>query len=169
MQPHHTTRKPYRKTPVVERFWKYVTPGPLTECWLWHGPTDGDEGYGRLYLVGNKYIYAHRLAYQIHHGSIPDGLDILHDCDTRLCCNPHHLYAGTHAENMEDMKSRKRYVLPGFKGEEYSHAKLTTANVIEIRAMHQSGIPRKDIAQQFGINPGTVTKIVSRQRWAHVP
>lgn len=173
----HTTRR-YSYGTIEQRFWQYTAVGPFTECWLWHGPTDGDEGYGRLYIGRHKYIYAHRLSYQIHKGPISDNLDILHTCDVnypvgdvtyRLCVNPCHLYDGTHAENMEDMKNKKRYVMPNLKGEEYSHAKLTTAQVIEIRAMYQSGIPQTHLAQQFGVHSDHIGRIVRRTRWAHVP
>jgi hypothetical protein len=105
----HTTRRYPGKT-LEEKFWLYITVGPFTDCWLWHGPTDCDEGYGRLYISRHKHIYAHRLSYELHFGPIPDGLDILHGCDNPRCVNPYHLSAGTHQDNMDDMIAKGRLV-----------------------------------------------------------
>lgn len=154
---------------LEERFWQFVTPDLVTVCWLWQGGTDGDEGYGRLHTSGKKYIYAHRLSYQLHHGTLPNDLDILHRCDNRRCVNPYHLYAGTHADNMADMKARKRYVISGVRGEANGQSKLTTTDVIEIRAMSEHGVTQKDIAQRFGVPQSSVSKIIRRKQWAHIP
>lgn len=165
----HTTRRYPGKT-LEEKFWLYTSVGAITDCWIWHGPTDGDEGYGRVCVGRRTSIYAHRLSYQIHNGPIPDGLDILHSCDNPQCVNPCHLRAGTHLDNMKDMIARGHLVQPEPRRGESNHfSKLTEAAVIEIRALHEAGIPRRTIALRFGIVPGTVTKIVSRQRWNHIP
>lgn len=79
-----------------------------TACWLWtRARTSG--GYGHFRLMGMQ-VYAHRASYEAHVGPIPDGLHILHACDTPACVNPAHLRPGTHQENMHDRDSRGRGV-----------------------------------------------------------
>lgn len=69
-------------------------------CWLWTGATT-DEGYGQLRRDGERF-YVHRVAA----GDVPDGKQVNHHCDVRNCCNPDHVYVGTHAENMRDAAER---------------------------------------------------------------
>lgn len=74
-------------------------------CWLWLGPaTLKGKGYGLLVTgprTARVYIIAHRFAYEAFRGPVPDGLELDHIvCDQKLCCNPWHLKAVTHRENM---------------------------------------------------------------------
>lgn len=78
---------------------------PESGCWLWLGGWDND-GYGKINKNGKTVAYAHRFFYQIHKGEIPDGKLVLHKCDSPACCNPDHLFLGTHADNALD-KCRK--------------------------------------------------------------
>lgn len=79
-------------------------------CIEWQGHSD-PKGYGRFSAKGE--ILAHRLAYRMHNGPIPDGYMVLHRCDNRLCVNPQHLFVGDNQANMDDMvrkgRSVKRY------------------------------------------------------------
>ncbi len=78
-------------------------------CWLWLG-YKRCNGYGALKVDApkNKIEYAHRIAYKLWKGSIPDHLDVCHSCDVRNCINPDHLWVGTHQENMNDAFSKGR-------------------------------------------------------------
>jgi hypothetical protein len=75
-------------------------------CRLWCGGVNGG-GYGQISVDGRKML-VHRVAYQLAFGPIPDGLDVLHHCDTPCCISPDHLYAGTHQDNMDAMVRRGR-------------------------------------------------------------
>jgi hypothetical protein len=68
------------------------------------------EGYGRITEGGHagRIVYAHRVAWELVHGPIPEGLLVLHTCDNPPCCNPAHLRVGTHLENIQEMYDRKR-------------------------------------------------------------
>jgi len=89
---------------LIDRFWRFVYRGLEDECWNWIGSTTG-EGYGRFSVGGRngKKLGAHQVSYMIKHGSIPEGLFVLHKCNNKVCVNPNHLYAGTHEQNMLDL------------------------------------------------------------------
>jgi hypothetical protein len=89
---------------IAERIAYYSKPDPLSGCRIWHGYLEG--GYGCLYFQ-NKQRFAHRLAWEVKHGPIPDGLVLRHRCNARGCCNPDHLVPGTRAENNADQKAER--------------------------------------------------------------
>lgn len=67
-------------------------------CWYWAGSINA-SGYGNMYVNGRTQL-AHRVMYEIEYGESPDGFDVDHICDTRICINPEHLRLLTHAENV---------------------------------------------------------------------
>jgi hypothetical protein len=90
---------------VETRFWKYVAPIPDDRgCWEWSGSLMV-VGYGQL-NVDKRPVGAHRLSWEIHNGTIPNGLHILHRCDNKSCVNPAHLFLGTHLDNMADAHAK---------------------------------------------------------------
>lgn len=89
-----------------ERFWSHVNIGSTEDCWEWQGAKD-PNGYGRCGWRG-KTMLVHRVAFLFHHGNLSPDLFICHACDNPSCCNPNHLFSGTHSDNMKDMVSKGR-------------------------------------------------------------
>jgi hypothetical protein len=88
------------------RFWSKVIVSP-SGCWLWAAAKD-HRGYGRYSLNGRDPA-AHRVAHEALIGPIPDGLYVLHGCDTPSCVNPNHLRAGTQGDNLRECVDRGRH------------------------------------------------------------
>ena len=102
-------RRRYKTPFTPAEFWKRVDVRGPQDCWLWQGTTIPRNGYGTFWHADLKQmVTAHRGAYLITHGAIPDGLEVMHSCDVRLCQNPAHLKLGTHLENMQDMQAKGR-------------------------------------------------------------
>lgn len=103
---------------LSQRFWARVERGTETECWNWRGARTATNytgvqsrpGYGVM-TNGSSWsgsVYTHRLAWILTYGPIPRGLCVCHHCDNGLCCNPRHLFVGTHLDNMRDMVAKGR-------------------------------------------------------------
>lgn len=105
-------RKPGRPSiPIADRFWSKVQ--KTDACWLWTSNVH-HNGYGQIAQSRNgatrqRWVWAHRVAWELTHGPIADGLLVLHRCDTPLCVNPAHLFLGTHLENIADSVRKGRY------------------------------------------------------------
>jgi hypothetical protein len=146
-----------------ERFLAKVCPEPGSGCWLWRGMVVG-SGYGMVRFERKMYP-AHRLAWKLFRGEIAPGLAVCHKCDVRTCVNPEHLFLGTHAENMKDMKKKGRSP----HGDEHSRSKLTAKNVSRIKAMLAEGHMRvSEIARAFGVTHATIDCIGKGKTWRHV-
>ena len=76
------------------------------ECWIW-SRSRNSKGYGKL-KIKKRIIFVHRYVYTLVHGPIPSGLQVMHSCDVRLCCNPDHLSTGTNDDNVRDMIAKGR-------------------------------------------------------------
>tara|TARA_Y100000310_G_C20681727_1_gene816384 strand:+ start:1407 stop:1976 length:570 start_codon:yes stop_codon:yes gene_type:complete len=126
----------YDKDKIVERFLLKINKDTDTGCWLWTG-WRSQENYGGFYCMyeGKGKIYpAHRFSYMIHNNGIPDGLQILHKCNNKPCVNPEHLYAGTHLDNMKDLRDAgtlkgKNNPNYGVKCTEEKRRKLSKASI----------------------------------------
>jgi hypothetical protein len=119
------------------------------------------KGYGHQYVTigrGKGYeLYAHRAAFMLAWGSIPPGLSVRHTCDNRACINPMHLQLGTHAQNMADVKVRRRWAKPW--------AKVTWVDVRDIRERDAEGVTRAVIAVEYGLAQSTVSRIITGRTW----
>lgn len=97
-------------------------------------------------------------------GKIPKGLSILHKCDNPSCINPAHLFLGTQADNIKDMRSKGRNP----KGEDYNHAKLNNNDVRNIRLLLLEGMPQTKIALLHNVSRTAIYHIKTGQTWSHI-
>lgn len=149
----------------VAHFWERVDKGE--GCWTWNAGTD-TNGYGVVWLGAcRKNALAHRVAWTLANGRIPDELDVLHSCDNTSCVGIHHLFLGTHLDNMHDRDRKGRGALPGFKGEQHGMAKLTEDAVRDIRSK-RGIVDGNMLAAQYGVARVTIYQVWRRKLWAHV-
>lgn len=149
---------------TLSRFMKWVCPTTTIhgECWTWVGSKNA-HGYGRFGINGKNY-YAHRIAWQIKHGDIPDGMSVCHKCDRTSCVNPNHLFLGSQKDNLNDASTKGRTS----RGSHRPKAKLREGQIKEIILLKSQGIKQKQIALKFGVGQATISRIVHRTKWKHV-
>ena len=162
-------KKRWRQTDL-ERFTSKYSVNDETGCWVWCAATVGlDFNYGKFWING-KYDKAHRAAYMLLVGDIPYGMWVLHKCDNPSCVNPGHLFLGTRQDNVNDMLSKGRngqHKNPP-RGERKKDSKLKGVDVLDIRSRCADGETQSSVGKLYGIAQTTVSKIINRQRWAHI-
>ena len=152
--------------PLSERFNEKYEPVTESGCWLWTAFTNAC-GYG-CFRVAEASLLAHRVSYELHVGPIPDGLHVLHKCDTPPCVNPAHLFLGTHTENMADMVAKGRCHPGMVRGEGHGRSKLTEAGVRKIRAALRAGIRPSAIAREYPVGSAMIRRIKHGLAWTHI-
>jgi hypothetical protein len=176
----------------IIRFWSRVDTSDHWGCWPWMGSRT-KFGHGQVTLA-LKRCHAHRLAYELVYGEIPDGLVVSHACNNAPCCNPTHLKAVTQSENVRYMYLSGRAYSQGqhysklrpealsrgdahysrqhperlARGERNGAATLTADKVREIRRMFADGVTQTEIGRRLGVAQTNVSLIVRGKRWAHV-
>jgi hypothetical protein len=145
-----------------ERFWSKVDIKGENECWEYKGYIT-QSGYGQFRLKG-KGVRAHRFAYELTKGTIPEGACICHTCDNRPCCNPKHLWKGNPKENTEDRINKGRTLC----GENNGRSKFTEDDIISMKRLYQSGFTVGYIASRFGVGHGHISNILSGRQWKGV-
>ncbi len=153
----------------INRFWSCVDQsGGPDACWEWTRSKKA-FGHGRVSLHGRDLI-AHRVAYVLTHGDVPMGTMVCHACDNPACCNPRHLWAGTQGDNVRDCVAKGRNAYAPRRGEEHPKARLTEAEVLEIRRLYRRGeAGYRRLAVRFGVTPMAIKAIVVRRSWDHLP
>lgn len=149
------------RTPDLKTaFDRRVVVGPPDECWRWNGCTDKD-GYPLVMFRGKSYR-ANRVALILAGRAASDDQMACHTCGNAWCVNPSHIYAGTAKENARDKIAHGTHRA----GRQCSAAKLTEADVIEIRA---SSGTNAALSERFNISPSNISMIRRRKTWRHVP
>jgi hypothetical protein len=130
--------------------------------------------------LGPRILKAHRLMWQMEHGSIPAGMFVCHHCDNPPCTNPAHLFLGTNAENMRDMRRKGRGVPPPvrfggpggvppkLRGEKHGRAKLSSGDVLDARAAYGAGARIAELARRYGVHPRTMRDALLGKHWSHL-
>jgi hypothetical protein len=153
-----TTR---RKSHTPEqRFLAKVDQRGPDECWPWIASFDG-KGYGQFW-DGERRRPAHAYAFELFYGVYLGEYICCHACDNPACVNPHHLFSGTVADNMRDMRDKGRRYQPDVRGEKNGRAKLTEATVEVIRFRYASGESSRELARAFGVNRTTIIRAIQR-------
>jgi len=161
---------------VTERFWSKVDrSGGPDACWPYLGYISKD-GYAHFGIRRDDVVTAHRHALELTLGPLEDDVEACHNCEGRYpagsiayraCCNPSHLWPGTHSENMADMVAKGRHV--ACPGEDHGMAKLTEAAVRDILATCSTRRrQQRKMARKYNVHDATISRIVLRQTWAHV-
>lgn len=155
------------RKPLEQRFWEKVE--RADGCWKWLAATN-DDGYGVITVTtdnGKTAMLAHRLSWQLHHGPIPDGLDVCHTCDNPPCPRPDHLFLGTALDNIRDCvsKGRTNGAAKSMPGERHPMAKLTWVAVDEIRSAPRGYGKTKALCEKFGVGYSTISYIRAGKRW----
>lgn len=171
----------------MDAFWSRVEKRNEDECWPWR-PKPHKSGYGQFKHRGGTYK-AHRVAFALTVGGIEwstgesgsRGALVLHKCDNRRCCNPAHLFLGGQDANIKDAATKQRMA----HGEEHVLAKLTVAQVVEIKKLWRAGLiahrqgrgwhrtshPRislRSLGVLCGVSGKTIEQLLSGRAWKGV-
>ena len=141
----------------AREFWSLVDVKGSDDCWLWQGGKNGD-GYGYY-----KQRRANRLALSLAKGPIKHYA--LHTCGSENCCNPNHLYDGTHEQNMVDMQNDGTHDGKNRRSEDHPCALLSNDDVRAIRASPAKG---RALAKQYGVSEATISSIRHYTRWSYL-
>lgn len=115
------------------------------------------DGYGVL-QSNYRRVMAHRLAFELEVGAIPEGLLVCHRCDNPPCCNPSHLFLGTVAVNAWDMAQKGR----SLRRSRNPAARLTEEQFNELERRAANGEPKSHIARDLGVTPTAVGNYLKR-------
>lgn len=139
-------------------------------CEIVYNPSWRDRnGYAQVMRRGGRkntrHRKAHRFVWELYRGPIPEGMFVLHACDTPACVALDHLRLGTVADNNRDRVERGRSVA----GERHHNSRLTDELVIEIRERHAAGgITLQELAAEYGVGRHAIWCVVKRKTWRHV-
>lgn len=151
-------------TPLLDRLFAKVDVRSIGECWPFTGYKL--KGYGRIGLGSRRdgAAYAHRIVCEVAHGPPPPGGQARHLCGVPACCNPDHLSWGSQADNERDKRSHGT----DNRGERHGRAKLTAADVREVRDRIERGETQRSIALHFGVAQQSISEIATGKTWGHL-
>lgn len=141
------------------RFWAKVDRGPDGACWPWLASRLGTDGYGQFTLmtpggISRKqlHLYAHRVAWIVTYGDIPEGISVLHSCDTPTCVNPAHLFLGTQLDNMRDAAAKGRLSIPKRRTRRFKQTAITR--------YLDGGVTLDELAAEYSVHKLTIHRWV---------
>jgi hypothetical protein len=143
------------------------------ECWPYVHAEEVESSRKRLghtmFHTGERSMPTSRFGYEVAFGPIgDDSLFVCHTCDHGWCQNPAHWFLGTQAQNMRDAAEKGRIITPDNRGARHGMAKLTEAQVEEIRARYARGdIRQRDLGAEYGIGQQQVSRILRGDSWGH--
>ena len=144
----------------LKSFWSKIDKsGGLNSCWMWMGAKT-ILGYGRKW-DGKRYLYAHRISYELFYGFCPNKLVICHNCDIPSCVNPRHLTLGTQRDNIKDMIQKSR------QAKEFRrwNCKLSNSQIEEIRARYADGnLKQWELGLEYGVRQDHISRIVNYKK-----
>jgi hypothetical protein len=148
---------------IIDRFWSKVDKPNQNGCREWIAGLHGlgpRNRYG-AYWDGTKMIKAHRFAWIVTNGDIPEEKLVLHKCDNKICCNTEHLYIGTEGDNIGDRESRNP-VDRAICG--VTHTKLYEHEVLEIRKL-KGEVPQNKVATMYCVSKNIIYRIWNRDKF----
>jgi hypothetical protein len=156
---------PGKPANTPEVLWSKVDKRGEDECWNWKGFINHD-GYGRTW-INDKGYYAHRVIYSLVYPNIinlnaPSSTDetgfLLHICDNPSCCNPKHLWVGSHWDNMADKVKKGRS--PDFSGGKGPRCKLTMEQAREARLFRKNGMTIPQLMEKFNLSRASMKTLL---------
>jgi hypothetical protein len=162
----------YTALPLADRLWAKVDRSDT--CWTWIGAV-GSKGYGSISINGRE-VRVHVVAWQLAAGPIPDGMLVCHTCDVRRCTRNDdigvyvvggveyerrgHLWLGTNAANLVDMRSKGRYPV----GDVRSDAKISDDSIRAMRERYRKGgISMRALAREAGLSLSHTQRLLREQ------
>ena len=136
---------------TITKFWSRVNQLDNYKCWPWLAGKN-KKGYGVFWIETKLPIYAHRLAYYLRYRENIIDFDILHHCDNPTCCNPSHLFKGTHTDNMNDKISKGRAI-----GNPPKHYE---GEIFLMRRLFSAGISLNKISKMFRGNSSYIGALI---------
>jgi hypothetical protein len=144
-----------------KEFWSFVDKS--SDCWEWTGSTR--KGYGKFHPSRGVTISAHRYSYLLAYGIDPGGQLVCHKCDNRICVRPTHLFLGSHQDNSDDKIAKGRNITADLSGTRNPRARLTEQQVEEIRCLIMQGGLNTEIAKEYGVSHGMISRIRLGKAW----
>jgi HNH endonuclease len=155
------------KPTTEERIWNLIDVRGPDECWEWQGTRASLRGgYGVINADG-RLLRVHRWVLEQSTGPLPRAILACHHCDNPPCCNPAHLYAGSHRDNAVDASARG--LLRPARGARNPNVKLTREQVVEARANYTGRRGElKALCEKFGVDRSTMARALDGRNWSWV-
>lgn len=131
-------------------------------CWQWTANIS-TNGYGQI-SRNKTTCRAHRIAYNLYIGEIPEGMVVCHKCDNKLCVNPDHLFIGTQEDNIRDCLNKDRNAY----GSRNAKAKLKEDDIFSIKVRYKNGVTMQEIGNIFGVSKNTISQVINNKTWAKI-